>query len=108
MPSPASAPEIVALDRDGLPLDCAAKICSGTGLSTLQRWIGDGKAEVLLLHNGRGKPLVLVNWDTWNRVARTVVRGDIPDVQPQRARQHPIIGSHPVWNSGQSYHIIRR
>jgi hypothetical protein len=75
---PSAAPAIVALDRDGLPLDCAAKVCSGTGLSTLQRWLGDGKAEVLLLHNGKGKPLVLVNWDTWNRVARTVVRGDIP------------------------------
>ena len=71
---PDASPAIVALDRDGLPLDCAAKICSGSGLSTLQRWLGDGKAEVLLLHNGKGKPLVLVNWDTWTRVARTVVK----------------------------------
>ena len=38
---PDTSPAIVALDRDGLPLDCAAKICSGTGLSTLQRWLGD-------------------------------------------------------------------
>jgi hypothetical protein len=76
---PDASPAIVALDRDGLTLDCAAKTCSGDGLKTLQRWLGDGKAEVLLLHNGKGKPLVLVNWDTWNRVARTVVKGDVPD-----------------------------
>jgi hypothetical protein len=37
---PSAAPAIVALDRDGLTLDCATKICSGTGLSTLQRWLG--------------------------------------------------------------------
>jgi hypothetical protein len=70
---PASTPAIVALDRDGATLDCAAKTCSGDGLKTLHRWLGDGKAEVLLLHNGKGKPLVLVNWDTWNKVARTIV-----------------------------------
>jgi hypothetical protein len=79
---PSAAPAIVALDRDGLPLDCAAKTCSGTGLSTLQHWLGDGKAEVLLLHNGKGKPLVLVNWDTWNRVASTVIKGDFPEIGP--------------------------
>jgi hypothetical protein len=68
----ASTPAIVALDRNGATLNCAAKICSGDGLKTLHRWLGDGKAEVLLLHNGKGKPLVLVNWDTWTRVARTI------------------------------------
>jgi hypothetical protein len=70
---PSAAPTIVALDRDGLTLDCATKICSGTGLSTLQRWLGDGKAEVLLLTNGKSKPLVLVNWDTWTRAVCTIV-----------------------------------
>ena len=69
---PSAAPAIVALDRNGVRLDCAVKTCSGDGLSTLQRWLGDGKAEVLLLHDGKGKPLVLVNWDTWTRVARTI------------------------------------
>ena len=69
---PSAAPAIVALDRNGVRLDCAVKTCSGDGLGTLQRWLGDGKAEVLLLHDGKGKPLVLVNWDTWTRVARTV------------------------------------
>jgi hypothetical protein len=91
---PDASPAIVALDRDGLPLDCAAKICSGTGLSTLQRWLGDGKAEVLLLHNGKGKPLVLVNWgDTWTRVARTVVRGDIPDDPQEWAYNHSVLAN---------------
>jgi hypothetical protein len=76
---PAAAPAILALDRDGLPLDVAAKTCTGTGLGTLRRWLeGDG-AEVLLLHNGRGEPLVLTRWSTWQRVARTVVRGAIPN-----------------------------
>ena len=77
-------PEIVALDHDSLPLSCAAKACSGAGLETLKRWMGEGEADALLLHNGRGKPLVLVNWDTWNRVARTVVRSELPDEPPQR------------------------
>ena len=63
-------PEIVALDQDGLPLSCGAKSCLGTGLSTLERWLGDGKANVPLLHNVRGSPVVLSRWDTWNRVAR--------------------------------------
>ena len=83
MPLPADKrpanPEIIAFGHDGAALSCATKTCTGTGLSTLQRWLGDGKAEVLLLHNGRGKPLVLVDWDTWTRVARTVVNGDYPD-----------------------------
>ena len=64
----------------------------GTGLSTLQRWLGDGKAEVLLLHNGKGKPLVLVNWDTWNRVARAV-KGDIPDEPRQWAYSHSVLAN---------------
>jgi hypothetical protein len=34
--------------------------------------LGDGKAEVLILHSGRGEPLVLLSWGTWNRVARTI------------------------------------
>jgi hypothetical protein len=74
MPHPTDrhTPEIVALDHDGQPLTCAVRTCSGTGLSTLQRWLGDGGADVLLLHNGRGEPLVLVSWDTWSRVARTI------------------------------------
>ena len=50
-------PEIVALDQDGLPLSCAAKSCLGTGLSTLERWLGDGKANVLLLQNVPGSPM---------------------------------------------------
>jgi hypothetical protein len=54
---PCSAPEIVALGHDGFPLSCATKTYSGTGLSTLQRWLGDGKADVLLLHNGPEHPV---------------------------------------------------
>lgn len=90
---PSAAPAILALDRDGHTLDCVAKTCSGDGLKTLQRWLGDGKAEVLLLHNGKGKPLVLVNWDTWNRVARTVVRGDLPDEPQQWAYDHSVLAN---------------
>lgn len=65
-------PAIVALDRDGLPLDCATKACAGDGVKTLRRWLDDGKADVLILHNGRGEPLVLLSWGTWNRVARAI------------------------------------
>jgi hypothetical protein len=87
-----SAPEIVALGYDGTPLNCATKICSGSGLDTLQRWLGDGKAEVLLLGNGKSKPLVLVNWDTWTRVARTIA-----PQQPDRSDQGDREALWPSW-----------
>jgi hypothetical protein len=72
---PASASTIVALDRDGATLDVTVKSCSGAGLGTLRRWLDDGKAEVLLLSGSGSKdqPLVLVNWATWNKVARTIL-----------------------------------
>jgi hypothetical protein len=89
---PSAAPAIVALDRNGVRLDCAVKTCSGDGLGTLQRWLGDGKAEVLLLHDGKGKPLVLVNWDTWTRVARTIAPQP-PDLSDQGAS--PYYGANP-------------
>jgi hypothetical protein len=65
---------IVTLDQDGVPMNCAAKTCSGAGLSTLQRWLGEGEVDVLRLHNGRSKLLVLVSWDAWSRVARTIIK----------------------------------
>jgi hypothetical protein len=89
---PDASPTIVALDRNGVRLDCAVKTCSGDGLGTLQRWLGDGKAEVLLLHNGKGKPLVLVNWDTWTRVARTIA-----PQQPDRSDQGDREALWPSW-----------
>jgi hypothetical protein len=52
-----SAPEIVALGHNRFPLSCATKTYSGTGLRTLQRWLGDGKADILLLHNGPEHPV---------------------------------------------------
>jgi len=35
-----------------------------------------------VLYNGKGKPLVLVNWDTWTRVARTITPQP-PDLSDQ-------------------------
>ena len=52
--------------------DCATKACAGNRVKTLRRWLDDGKADVLILHSGRGEPLVLLSWGTWNRVARTI------------------------------------
>ena len=69
---PDKSPAIIALDRDDLTLDCATKACAGDGVKTLRRWLDDGKADVLILHNGRREPLVLLSWGTWNRVARTI------------------------------------
>jgi hypothetical protein len=74
MPSP-DVLEIVAFDRDGRLLSCAVKACSGDGLRTLQRWLGDGNADALLLHGGKGEPLVLVGLSTWQRVAKTIAKG---------------------------------
>ena len=71
---PDKSPAIIALDRDDLTLDCATKACAGDGVKTLRRWLDDGKADVLILHNGRGEPLVLLSGGTWNRVARTIAR----------------------------------
>jgi len=73
---PAAAPAILALDRDGLPLDIATKTCTGTGLGTLRRWLEE--ADVVFLSNRRGTPVVLLSFESWNRVSRTVVRGAIP------------------------------
>jgi hypothetical protein len=84
--------EIVALDRDGSALNCRVKSCSGDGFATLMRWLGEGDADALLLsNNGCGGPLVLVNWDTWNRVAPTVIRdaswrgNSPPTCEPQQS-----------------------
>jgi hypothetical protein len=77
---PVSTPAIVALDRDGDTLEVAVKSCSGDGLRTLQRWLDAGNAEVLLLSGGKGKPLVLLGWETWNKVARTILPPRPPDL----------------------------
>jgi hypothetical protein len=90
---PAGAPAILALDRDGLPLDIATKSCSGAGLGTLRRWLEGDQAEVLLLHNGRGEPLVLTRWSTWRRVARTILPSAIPDAVPE---EPPATGFSPL------------
>jgi hypothetical protein len=84
MPHP-NIPEIVALDRDGGLLNCVAKTVAGDGLKTLQRWLDGGTADALFLHSGGGEPLVLVRLKTWNRVARTVVRGV---AKPEAAETH--------------------
>jgi hypothetical protein len=86
---PASALEILALDRDGRPLNCAVKsVEGGDGLKTLRRWLDAGGADVLLLANGKGKPLVLMSWEAWNRVGRTVVRGDFSEEPRQPGYDH--------------------
>jgi hypothetical protein len=54
------------------------------GLKTLRRWLDAGGADVLLLANGKGKPLVLLTWEAWNRVARTVVNGGFPADEPRQ------------------------
>jgi hypothetical protein len=74
MPQP-NIPEIVAFDREGALLSCAAKTVAGDGLKTLQRWLDGGTADALFLHNGKGEPLVLVRLSTWHRVAKTVAKG---------------------------------
>jgi hypothetical protein len=65
--------EIVVLDREGQQLSCAAKSCSGVGIETLKRWLGE--SDVLYLGNRRGKPVVLLSFASWSRVARVVERG---------------------------------
>jgi hypothetical protein len=88
-----SAPEIVALGYDGTPRNCATKICSGTGLETLRRWL-DGATDAVFLHNGgSGQPVVLVSWSAWNRAVRTVVRGDIPDEPRQPGYNHSVLAN---------------
>jgi hypothetical protein len=71
---PNASPEITAFDRDGLPLRCAAKVCSGAGPATLRRLLDEEAADALIVHDRRGEPLVLVTWESWNRMARTTVQ----------------------------------
>jgi hypothetical protein len=78
---PAAAPAIVVLDNAGEPLDCRAKVCSGTGLNTLKLWLAE--SDVLFLSNRRGQPLVLLSWTTWNRVARAGLAGALPNSTPE-------------------------
>jgi hypothetical protein len=67
--------EVVVLDREGQQLSCAAKSCSGVGIETLFRWFKEAETDVLFLRNRRGEPVVLLSFDSWNRVARVVERG---------------------------------
>jgi hypothetical protein len=72
------------------------KVCSGTGLDTLRRWLGDGDASILILHNGGGRPLVLASWDAWNRVAQTIIngaipQGDMPDGHREPGYNHSVL-----------------
>jgi hypothetical protein len=86
MPYP-KIPEIVAFDREGALLNCAAKTVAGDGLKTLERWLDGGTADALFLHNGKGEPLVLVRLSTWQRVAKTVTRGAGGGHRPEPAEQ---------------------
>ena len=62
---------IEVLDSFGAPLSCSAKNCSGPGPNQLREWLGD--SDVLFLTNSRGKPpLVIVDFDTWQRIAQTI------------------------------------
>ncbi len=72
---PTDTPGIVALDPEGRPLRCTTKLCTGAGLATLRGWLA---GDVLFLGDRGGKPLVLMDMDTWNRLARTVARRDMP------------------------------
>jgi hypothetical protein len=68
--------EIVVLDHDGMAISCVMKVVgSGSGLATLRQWLRDSR--VLLLHEGKAgqPPLVLLDWDSWARTARIVIRG---------------------------------
>src|SRR5215831_11524109 len=74
MPNPAhnSTPPVTAkrfaLDRDGDPIACRLKVVSGDGLNTLRSWLDDD-ADVLFLGDKRSDPLVLMDLDTWKRLA---------------------------------------
>jgi hypothetical protein len=71
--------DVIVLSHDGEALSCAAKSCTGAGIETLKRWLDQSETDVLFLSNRRGTPVVLLSFDSWNRVARTVVRGAIPN-----------------------------
>ncbi len=71
----ADTPGIVALDREGRKLRSTVKVCTGSGLRTLREWL---TGDVLFLGDDTGKPLVLMDVDTWQRLARTIARRDMP------------------------------
>lgn len=60
--------EIVALDRNGDRLDCAAKVCGGAGLNQLRQMLADHDA--LFLGNGQQAPLVVMTLEAWGRLAQ--------------------------------------
>ncbi|HEX3523944.1 MAG TPA: hypothetical protein VHT52_17890 [Stellaceae bacterium] len=60
----------------------------GQGFTMLERWLGE--LDLLFLRRDRAKPLVVMTWDTYERLLQCTSQNANPSTRPNFKNGHPV------------------